>query len=102
MKERTTFLLIDTVVYSEGEQRIYLNAECSRRDECCQVGKLMNQHTDKPEPVYLLDCPLNRPAYLQHGRFGWYIQVGNDEKQQQECWIVAGRFSAGCRCTSRS
>ena len=43
----------------------------------------MSQHSDKPEPVYLLDCPTtNRPAYLQHGRFGWYIQVGNDEKKR--------------------
>ena len=68
----------------KGEQRIYLNAEIAPDEmDADKITELMNQHTDKPDPVYLLECPTtNRPAYLQHGRFGWYIQVGNDEKKR--------------------
>ena len=68
----------------KGEQRIYLNADIAPDEmNAGKLSTLMSQHSDKPEPVYLLDCPTtNRPAYLQHGRFGWYIQVGNDEKKR--------------------
>lgn len=68
----------------KGEQRIYINAEVAPDEMNAEkLAELMNQHTDKPDPVYLLDCPATkRPAYLQHGRFGWYIQVGNDEKKR--------------------
>ena len=68
----------------KGEQRIYINTEVAPDEMNAEkLTELLNQHTDKPDPVYLLDCPTTkRPAYLQHGRFGWYIQVGNDEKKR--------------------
>ncbi len=68
----------------KGEQRIYLNADVAPDEMNAEkLEALMSQHKDKPDPVHLLDCPTTkRPAYLQHGRFGWYIQVGNDEKKR--------------------
>ena len=62
----------------KGEQRIYLNAEIAPDEMNAEkLTELMNQHTDKPEPVFLLDCPTtNRPAYLQHGRSVGTFKLG--------------------------
>ena len=68
----------------KGETRIYLNEDIAPDElSTTKVQELLSKQNDKPEPLHLLDCPTTeRPVYLQYGRFGWYIQVGNDEKKK--------------------
>ena len=75
----------------KGEQRIYLNADIAPDEmNAAKLAELMNQHTDKPEPVYLLDCPTTIVQHIYSmvvldGIFKWEMMRKNATTRMLDC-----------------
>ena len=68
----------------KGEQRIYLNAEIAPDEMNAEkLTELMNQHTDKPEPVFywIVQPPIDQHIFSMDGSVGIF-KIGNDEKKR--------------------
>ncbi len=68
----------------KDEERIYLNEDIAPDElNAVKVEELISKQNSKPDPVELMTCPTtDKPVLLIYGRYGWYLQVGNEEKKR--------------------